>query len=192
MLLEQPITFNHLDTDQTTEKRLIESAQNDPRNFRPLYDRHYKEIFYFILNKTNNGELAADICSQVFLRALENIQSFEYRGLPFSTWLYRIAINECNQYFRKNAKLRHVVLDEQFIESLFVELEDDSGYYEAMVPMLKKAIQQLKPEDLTVIELRFFDQKPFKEIAQILEITENNAKVKLYRALERLRKFIRK
>lgn len=192
MLLEKPTISNHLDTDHISEKQLIESAKNDPRNFRPLYDRHYKEIFCFVLNKTNDADLAADLSSQVFLKALENINSFQYRGLPFSAWLYRIAINECNQYFRKNAKLRHVVLDEYFVDILFVELEEDNTVQEVKLEKLKSAIQHLKPDDMTVIELRFFDQRPFKEIAQLLDITENNAKVKLYRALDRLKKIMQK
>lgn len=192
MLLEQPIITNRLETDHISEKQLVESAKNDPRNFRPLYSRHYKEIFCFILNKTNDGDLTADLCSQVFLKALESIHSFQYRGLPFSAWLYRIAINECNQYFRKHARLRHVIFDEQFVDILFVELEEDSNDQDHQLLKLKSAIQHLKPDDLTVIELRFFDQKPYKEIGQILDITENNAKVKLYRALDRLRKLMLK
>ncbi|MEL7003310.1 MAG: sigma-70 family RNA polymerase sigma factor [Bacteroidota bacterium] len=192
MLLEQPIIENHLETERIDEKSLIESAKNDPRNFRPLYNRHYREIFCFILNKTNDKELTSDLCSQVFLKAMENIQSFEYRGLPFSAWLYRIAINECNQHFRKYAGQRHVILDGAFIDVLFVELEEDRTVYDDQLTKLKVAIQGLKPNDLTIIELRFFDQRPFKEIGHILEITENNAKVKLYRALDRLRKLMLK
>lgn len=192
MLLEKPTITYHLETDYNNEKQLVESAKNDRRNFRPLYNRHYREIFCFILNKTNDNELTADLCSQVFLKALENIHSFQYRGLPFSSWLYRIAINECNQYFRKNARLRHVILDEEFIDILFVELEEDNADHDHQLLKLKSAIQHLKSDDLTVIELRFFDQKPYKEIGQILDITENNAKVKLYRALDRLRKLMLK
>jgi len=192
MLLEQLIIENHLETDHADERSLIESAKNDPRNFRPLYNRHYREIFCFILNKTNDKELTADLCSQVFLKAIENIQSFEYRGLPFSAWLYRIAINECNQHFRRHVGLRHVVLEGQFIDVLFVELEEDNTDYDHQLTKLKSAIQHLKPDDLTIIELRFFDQRPFKEIGQILDVTENNAKVKLYRALDRLRKLMLK
>jgi len=112
--------------------------------------------------------------------------------LPFSSWLYRIALNELNDFFRKNATKRTVNLEDNVINLLTADRSsnEDAEEHQQKLGMLKKAIQQLQAEDFLYIEMRFFEGRPFAEIAEILEITENNAKVKTYRILEKLKKIM--
>ncbi len=166
----------------------IQAAQVNPAAFRPLYDRYYEAIFQFIHNRTQNEEISADISSQVFLKAMQRLGDYTFRGVPFSAWLYRIASNEVAQWYRQNKKLRVVSLEDGNLASMFEEVMDDD--LERFRPFLIPALDELKEADLEIVEMRFFEQRPFKEIAEVLNITESNAKVRTYRVLERLKKII--
>lgn len=174
--------------DILQEQKLIEKAKFNPRDFEGLYNKHFQPIFLFILKRVGEKEVAADMTSQVFLNALTHLKKYSYRGIPFSSWLFRIASNELNSYYRKTAKQRQVVLTEEMVE----HMKQESGLnLEDMYNKLSKGLQTLKLEALQLIELRFFENRSFKEIATILDVTENNAKVKTYRVLDQLKKQIR-
>lgn len=166
----------------------VQAAQGDPALFQPLYERYYEDIFLFVFRRTTDEMLTADICSQVFLKALQRIKSYEYKGVPFSAWLYRIASNEVAQYYRKSNKNRVVSMEETNIADLFEEIREHDD--ERHRQLLLKALDSLKEDDLQLIELRFFEERPYKEIAEMLGITENNAKVKTFRILARLKKYM--
>ena len=164
----------------------IQAAQQNPARFQPLYERYYESIFRFIFRRMADEALTADLCSQVFLKAMQRLHRYEYRGVPFSAWLYRIASNEVTQYFRQHQKSRMVSLE----ESRIADLADEMDTVEA-VPLLDNLagmLDQLKEHELQLVEMRFFEQRPFKEIADILGITESNAKVKTYRILEKMKR----
>lgn len=164
----------------------IQAAQQNPAMFRPLYKRYYDQIFRFVFRRTADKNLSGDICSQVFLKAMQRLDKYQYKGVPFSAWLYRIASNEVTQHFRNTKKNRVVSIDDHRID----DMVDDMEYtdMEALRQLMIRALDQLKETDLQLIEMRFFEQRPFKEIADILHITESNAKVKTYRILDRLKK----
>jgi RNA polymerase sigma-70 factor (ECF subfamily) len=166
----------------------IQAAQQDPARFNVLYDRYYKSIFVFIYRRTGDEELSADICSHVFLKALINIKKYEYKGVPFSAWLFRIAFNEINMYFRKNNKTRVVSLEQGSLINMASEIEeaDNADVEQKMLVALKG----LPVDDVQLIELRFFEKRSFADIGGIVGITENNAKVKVYRILDKLKKLI--
>jgi len=166
----------------------IQAAQANPAAFRPLYDRYFEAIFQFIHNRTQNEALSADLCSQVFLKAMQRMSEYTFRGVPFSAWLYRIASNEIAQWYRQNKKLRVVSVEDSNLASMFEEVMEDD--LEKFRPLLIPALEELKEADLEIVEMRFFEQRPFKEIAEVLNITESNAKVRTYRVLERLKKII--
>jgi RNA polymerase sigma-70 factor, ECF subfamily len=166
----------------------IQSAQANPVMFRPLYDRYFESIFQFIYNRTLDESLCADLCSQVFLKAMQRLNDYSYRGVPFSAWLFRIASNEVAQHYRQHKKARVVSVDDSNIGNMFEEMEEDN--FEHLRPYLLPALEELKEGDLEIVELRFFEQRPFKEIADLLNITESNAKVRTYRVLERLKKIM--
>ncbi|MEO1053518.1 MAG: sigma-70 family RNA polymerase sigma factor [Bacteroidota bacterium] len=178
--------------DKTTlakEQKVVEASKKDPQAFGVLYDKYFKQVFRFIHGRVNDKDVTADLTSQVFLKALTNIHQFEYRGLPFAAWLFRIAVNEYTDYFRKAKKARFVVLEGTAINSLFTEMSFDESEVEMLKKKIPNVMSKLKPHELQVIELRFFESRSFKEIGYILDITENNAKVKTYRALDKLRKY---
>ena len=163
----------------------IQAAQRDPARFRPLYDRYFESIFRFVFRRTADEELTGDLCSQVFLKAMQKLDTYQFKGVPFSSWLFRIAANEVAQHYRQNQKNRVVSADDADLSDIMEEMEEDDN--EAHLNNLTKVLDTLEGKDLQLIEMRFFEQRPFKEIAEILDMTESNAKVKTYRILERLK-----
>ncbi len=167
------------------EEELIKRAKLNSEDFKPLYERYYKKIFKFIFRKLDNKDETADITSLVFIKALVNINNYQTRSLPFSAWLYRIAHNEVMLYFRKVKKERTVYISE---EMLFrISEETDEHDLEYLKLKLKKIIEHLNAGELEMIELRFYEGLSFYQIGMILNITENNAKVKMHRILEKIR-----
>lgn len=166
----------------------IQAAQADPAMFRPLYNRYFNSIFQFIYKRTLNEELCADICSQVFLKAMQRLNGYTFKGVPFSAWLFRIASNEVAQHYRGTQKNRVVSIEDHNLNKVMDELETDdlAPFREVLI----SSLEELKEGDLEIIELRFFEKRPFKEVADILDITESNAKVRTYRVLERLKKIM--
>jgi RNA polymerase sigma-70 factor, ECF subfamily len=164
----------------------VQSAQHDPAMFRPLYDRYYEAVFRFLYNRSQDEELAADLCAQIFLKALQRLGDYTFQGVPFSAWLFRIASNELAQHYRQSQKVRVVSMEEGNLFDLADEIGEEDRSEEQRKSLLE-AMQTLKAPDMALIEMRFFEQRSFREIAEILGITESNAKVKTYRILERLK-----
>lgn len=177
-------------SDIDAEWEVIKVAQNNPAGFKPLYDKYYVQIFRFILKRTADEHLAADISSQVFMKAMNQLHKYENRGVPFSAWLYRIASNEVTQFYRKSSKNRVVSINDSHVNDLIEE--DYSDDFEIKKEIMMNMLSELKESDLILIELRFFEQRSFKEIAEILDMTETNAKVKTYRIIERMKKKVKK
>ena len=176
----------HIEQQLLIEEEVIQKARKDPQAFRPVYENYYKKIFLFVLHRVGDKEISADITSQVFLKALVSLGKYKFRGLPFSSWLYRIAVNECNSYFRKNQRARLVILEDVHVENLYDEMFGES-VEEELRRKLPSILEKLKPAELQIIELRFLEARPFREVAEILNITETYAKVRTYRILEKMR-----
>jgi RNA polymerase sigma-70 factor (ECF subfamily) len=168
------------------EYEVIDRSKKNPAAFGQLYEKYFDRIFNFIYTQTDNEDLTADLCSQTFLIALGNVHKFEFRGVPVSAWFYRIASNEVNRHFRKVKSQKTFSLEEVRLRELFLREEED--YSEEVMIRLLGLMKDLPGDMLEVLQLRFFEDKDFKEIAFILDITESGAKMRTYRALDRLRK----
>ena len=167
------------------EEKLILAAQANREQFQPLYQKYYTQILKFVYQRVTTKDDAYDITQQVFLQAMLSLNKYELRGFPFSSWLYRIAINELNQAFRKNEKQRGVNLEEKHLKDLAAEMNENGN--EEQEKILLDALTTLSEDDFQLVEMRFFEQRAFKEIGEILNITEANAKMKLYRILDKLK-----
>jgi RNA polymerase sigma-70 factor, ECF subfamily len=182
--------YHHTEAQLEEELRWIEAAKLNPEAFRPLYEKYYKAIFSYLYQRMSSKDTAFDTTSQVFLKALTNLKSYEFRGVPFSSWLYRIAHNEMVQVFRKQKEQRVVNADINDLK--FICEENKEVFFEEYIPALKKLIGKLKEKEVQLIEMRYFEKRPFKEIAEILNVSEINAKVRMYRIIEKLKVSIRK
>eukprot|EP01136_Pigoraptor_vietnamica_P028560 Opistho-1_new@86181 len=177
---------DHTKYSQGEELKLIDSAKLNPANFAPLYDRYYKSIYLFIYKRYRDKELTADLTSQVFLKAMLNIQKYQDKGFPFSAWLFRIAFNEMNMLHRKNSKYKEVEVREkdaiEFLEEMDIELKEKN------IVTILSFLEKMEEEQQRLIQLRFFDKLSFKEMGDLLLISEDNAKIRLYRAIDKLKK----
>jgi RNA polymerase sigma-70 factor (ECF subfamily) len=142
----------------------------------------------YVWQRIDDKDVAHDVTSQVFLKAMQNLYKYEFKGVPFASWLYRIAKSEVYTVLRKQQVQRTVNLDSVGMGDMVNEMDEDP--YAEWMPVLSEAVAELEEEDLQMVEMRFFEKRPFKEIAEILDITENNAKVRTYRILEKLKKIL--
>jgi RNA polymerase sigma-70 factor, ECF subfamily len=168
------------------EYAILERSRRDPRAFGELYEKYFDRIFSFIYRQTDDEDLAADLCSQTFLNALRNVGRYEFRGYPFSAWLYKIASNEINKHYRKQKTEKVFSIEEIRIRELIDQAQVE--WDEEVIARLMNYLKELPTEMLEVLELRFYEDKDFREIAFILDITESGAKMRTYRALDRLRR----
>jgi RNA polymerase sigma-70 factor (ECF subfamily) len=162
---------------QPDERSLIEAAQKDPARFLDLYERHFHRVWAYVIRRTRNRHEAEDITSDVFRQGLANIAKFEWRGVPFSAWLLRIAANSIASRWEKAGR----DVDEMPPESA---AEDDDLERRAMLAQL---VERLPGAQRKVIEMRFVEEKSIREIAEAMKRTEGAVKQLQLRALENLR-----
>jgi RNA polymerase sigma-70 factor (ECF subfamily) len=165
----------------------IKKAQKNPDDFAPIYNKYYNEIFIYVSRRVDDHELVADLTSRTFTKCLINLHNFKHMGVPFSAWLYKIAINEVRLFFRSQKSYpRTVCIHEYDIQDIVQETVDVSNI-ELAEKLLPKLLSSLNEIELQCIELRFFEKKSFKDIGFALGLTEVNAKVKTYRILKKLK-----
>lgn len=170
------------------ELEIIKKCQRNPEYFGPIYRKYYDQIYLFVYKRVDHLDITADITSRIFLKCLKNIGKYKYQGVPFSAWLYRIAINEVNTFFRQQKKLERTVnIDDQHIGILVSELDYTEPQIDPQV-LIPVLLEQLSDHEVQFIELRFFEERTFKEMGYLLGITEINAKIKTYRILKKLNK----
>ena len=182
--------YHHSKDKLREELEWIQLAKSDPRRFAPLYEKYHEQIFRYIYQRMDDIDLAHDVTSQVFLKAMKNIKRYEYRGVPFGSWLYRIAKNELYQAFRDRKAQRTVNVETVHLASFIEVFKEEET--EKNKKRLFQSLSVLKEADLQLIEMRYFEERPYREIGEILGITENNAKVKSFRALEKLKQIFNK
>jgi RNA polymerase sigma-70 factor (ECF subfamily) len=172
--------------EMLSEQGEIEAAKADPARFETLYNRYYEPILQFVYKRVEGKEAAFDVTSQVFLNAMLKLSQFKFMGTPFSSWLYRIALNEINMLYRKDKVQRSIKVEEDELKSVMQEINTEEDI-DTQYQRVAEIITDFAEEDIQLIELRFFEKRAFKEIGDILNMTENNAKVKLYRLLDKLK-----
>ena len=169
---------------------LIKSAIEDPKNFEPLYEKYFEEVYRFVQRRMNNVDESADVTQEIFIKVMLNLHKFKYKGFPFSAWLFRIAYNEVNTFFRKNSRSKEVYYGPQDLAYLLPEFKDeieDKILFELKWEAVVNSFNVLKEDQVKLIELRFIDKRSYKEISEIMNITEANAKIKVFRSLKKLK-----
>lgn len=171
------------------ENSYVEAAKKNPAKFDFLYRKYYEQIFRYVHQRMDDSEKAFDVTSQVFIKALSNIHKYQYRGVPFASWLYRIAKSEVYQSYKDKKAERTVNIDSERV----FEMVEDLDLYEVEKREEQKmhlinVIAGLPEKDLQIIEMRYFEKRSYREIGEIMDLTENNAKVRAYRILQRIKK----
>lgn len=182
---------HHQSRQQLDEEELqIKAAIANPQAFAVLYDKYYLRIFRYVFQRVENEDTAADVTSVVFSKALFSLSKYQFRGVPFSAWLFRVAQNELNQLFRKNKVQKVVNIP---LENL-AQIAEDAGEenLEGRIEDLKKAMKDLSGDELELIEQRYFENRSYKEMSEMLDMEENNARVKTFRVVQKLKNLLTK
>lgn len=178
--------------------RMDEPGDGDRADgFSELYKDNYKGIFNYHLYGTGDVEAAMDLTSQTFFKAFRAWPRFEYKGIPPSAWLYKIASRELAMFYRRQGRLRRLFATVEFSEETALVREhtveeevlaakrEVERREEFMV--LSPVIRRMPEKYRVVIFLRFFVGMPLGEIAETLERPVGTIKSQLHRALKRLR-----
>jgi RNA polymerase sigma-70 factor (ECF subfamily) len=164
------------------EGELIRRArQRDADAFTELYRRHIDRIFRYVLLRVADESTAEDITSDVFVRALEALDTYEDRGAPFAAWLYRIANARVIDHWRRTRRA-HVSLETSGIDASVDEPARDVLMYKT----LAESLARLTNEQQEVIILKFVEGYSITEIARITGRTEGAVKSLQHRALAAL------
>jgi RNA polymerase sigma-70 factor, ECF subfamily len=178
------------------ETELLNRIRKTPEAFSELFKLYYNPIFGYIMRRTGNFDDTADIAAESFLKAFKHIHNFRYTGISVKVWLYRIATNEINLYFRNRLKHnsifdRIITEDKEIFKNYLAddrkELETEFQKHEQFNSVLKE-LKTLPLKYQEVIALKYFEGKENKEIVDILNIKEGTLKSLLSRGLEKLRK----
>lgn len=161
------------------ERLLIEAAQKDPSRFGELYESHVDRVYAYIVRRVHDRAAAEDLTSEVFHHALANLHKYEWRGVAFAAWLYRIAANTMANRWEQTRR-----------ETGAPEPEDHaSGGREDIErrAMLFQLVDHLPADQQRVITERFVEQRSIREVALALGRSEGAVKQLQWRALETLR-----
>lgn len=169
-----------------TDDQLVERVKNgDSLAFEELVLRYQKPIYYFVLRVLKHPLEAEDTVQKIFLLAHQNIKGFRSES-TFKTWIYRIGINQCNNFFRQNKNREFTSFEDLPMADSRADQERELSEKES-VENLRKAVEQLPYKQRMVVTLRIYQDLSFEEIGTALNMKANSAKVNFHHALETLK-----
>ncbi len=172
---------------------LVQRANNgDQKAYAELMDRYRDAIYYMLLKMVNNASDAEDLTIEAFGKAFKNIQQYA-PNYAFSTWLFKIATNNCIDFIRKK-KASHISLDQNDDEHEKASMDiqapvmdpEETMINEQKIKLMRSIVDKLKPRYRKLIELRYFKELSYEEIAEELELPIGTVKAQLFRARELL------
>ena len=166
------------------ERELVEKSKVDKSAFAELYASYAERLYNYIYSRVHNREDAEDLTSLTFMLALEAIEKYEWRNLPFGAWLFRIASNQIAVYYRKKKNLQSI--EDLAIADSALDPERETMRIGDQL-MIQKAINRLNPDQQKVIRMRYSQGMKNREIAEVMGRTEGAVKLLIHRATNNLR-----
>lgn len=166
------------------EAELIKVAKaGDAAAFSGLYDAYSRRVYDFLYFRTFHKQIAEDLCSDVFFKALKNIGKLS-GNMNFGAWIFQIARNALIDHYRTAKKTADIesVLDIE--DSGNLEFDADN---KMLIDKVKNILKNINARERQIVVMRVWDQMEIKEIAEIMNISENNCRVIFHRALKDLR-----
>ena len=178
---ERALKAQGTDTD---EWRAIEAAQKDPARFAELYENNFERVYAFVARRVRDRNEAEDVTSEVFHQALANLARFQWRGVPFAAWLFKIAANSIIDRSKRAARERELPEDLDVpAEVSTLDIEDEIEQR----ARLFRLVDLLPESQRHVIAKRFAEEKSIREIANEIGRSEGAVKQLQFRALQSLR-----
>jgi RNA polymerase sigma-70 factor, ECF subfamily len=173
---------------EADERLLIEAAQKDPACFAELYEINFERVYAYVVKRVRDRAETEDVTAEVFHQALANLKRFEWRGIPFAAWLFRIAANLITDRWQRSG--REVADDSGIIDSAQAQSGNIGPAEIEEVERratLFQLVDRLPAEQRRVVVLRFVEEKSIKEVAREVRKTEGAVKQLQFRALTSLR-----
>lgn len=171
--------------DQNIIHNLIRKSLNgDLKSFEALIDEYQDQIFRLILGIIKNSETSQEITQDVFIKSWKYLHNYDF-GYNFKSWLYKIAVNESLNTLKKTRVF------EEYDENIHVIESDIDEIDTFKLNKLNLAIAKLSQDQRIIIQLKHFENFTYKEISQILDVSEKTVKSRLYSARMILRNHVK-
>ncbi len=184
--------IDHLSDKAKKDYMLVQRALNDKdqRAYTELMGRYKDSVFYMLLKMVNNSDDAEDLTIETFSKAFKRLDQYTPQ-FAFSTWLFKIASNHSIDFIRKK-RIRAISIDQGYSnedgEKYVIPVKEDSlDPEESMqkderIQRMRDVVEKLKPRYKRLVELRYFEEKSYEEISEILELPLGTVKAQLFRA----------
>jgi RNA polymerase sigma-70 factor (ECF subfamily) len=173
------------DPSRDEEKRLVERARRDPREFGALYDRHFQQIYRFVYSRVREQTAAEDVTSEVFIKALKAMPRYQDTGRPFAAWLYQIAVNAIADRYRT---LRPSQPLEDFHDlSVGGPAIEEQAAQRDEIRRIWAIVEELPAQQKTALVLKFQEDMKIEDIAMAMGKTPGAVKLLIHRGVSRLR-----
>lgn len=168
----------------------IAASQNNEAAFTQLYEIYIHEIYGFVMKRIGHKETCEDIVSDVFRKVFLNLKTFDPKKASFRVWVYRIATNTMTDHWRVHRNPnKGIVVDIEEAYELHDETQNphDDLLSDEQKQFVQNNINKLPNKYQTIVQLKYFDDLPNTDIAEIMGIKPNNVGVLLHRALKKLK-----
>ncbi len=174
------------------EQAVVTAAQRgDQGALGSLYEAFFPRVYRYVVTRLGNSEDAEDVTEEIFLRIIDNLGGFEFRGLPFGAWVFRIARNEVVSHVRRQkSRFASTPLDELIPDTNADHVTQIETQF--TIAVVRQAAEKLPEAQRQVIALRFGAGLSVAETAQALKKTENNVKVLQHKAIAKLQQMVRR
>jgi RNA polymerase sigma-70 factor, ECF subfamily len=167
------------------KKARVELREANERQLVSLYDEYYRKVARYVFVRIGNRSEAEDLASEVFVKALDSLTTYQERGLPMQAWLFRIAHNLVVDHLRKATRQKAVPLED-------IQIYNESDPVAAAETNLEmarvnQAMQSLTEDQIEVVRLRFFGGLSSKEVSQVLDKSDGAVREMQRASLEKLR-----
>jgi RNA polymerase sigma-70 factor (ECF subfamily) len=174
-----------IDSSRDEEKRLIERAKRDPREFGALYDRHFQQIYRFVYSRVREQTAAEDVTSEVFIKALKAMPRYQDTGRPFAAWLYQIAVNAIADRYR-SLRPTHALDDFHDLSVGGPTIDEEAGQRDE-IRRIWRMVEELPLQQRTALVLKFQEDMKIEDIAVAMGKTPGAVKLLIHRGVSRLR-----
>ena len=199
--MSDPISIDHLSEKAKHDYGLVlKATQNkNQQAFTELMDRYKDSIYFMLLKMVNNKDDADDLTIEAFGKAFNRLNQYT-PNYAFSTWLFKIATNNCIDFIRKKKK-NVLSIDNRYEneegDSLMIELKstardpEQEAMREQKIKLMREVVKKLKPRYQNLVELRYFKEFSYEEISSELDLPLGTVKAQLFRAREFLYKIMK-
>ena len=178
---------------EADERALVERARHDSRAFAELYRKYVNRVYAFAYRRSGSTQVAEDVTSATFERALRGMPAFEWRAGGFGAWLFRIAANEMTNYYRRQGRASSDKVQRAF--QMYVSEAVSGGEFDRIekagsTAVMREAMASLSDRYQEAISLRFLSGLSHDDAARAMGLSKPSMAVTVHRALTALRKVI--